>query len=429
MKILNNRPLLSWALYDWANSAFATTVIAGFFPVFFKQYWAADLAVTESTFLLGMVNAIASLVIVAFAPFLGALADCLSARKRFLLVFAMLGIVMTAGLSLLAEGSWLAALLLYAFAVIGFSGSNIFYDSLIFNVTPLDRAERASSLGFALGYLGGGVLFTLNILMVRFPEFWGFTDSVQAVKFSYLSVALWWTVFSLPLLIFVPETATRSGSGRVLLQSYRNLLETFKKIRQLRMTFLFLLAYWFYIDGVDTIIRMAVDFGLSVGLEANGLLAALLLTQLVGFPAALFFGWLGERKGPRFGITVSLVVYVGIVLWAYRLQSQTEFYLLALAVGLVQGGIQALSRSFYMRLVPQGQKAEFFGFYNMMGKFAAVIGPALVGVTALITADPRSGILSVLVLFAIGGLLLYRVDLQRGTEDARRFSLDNMSEK
>jgi len=197
----------------------------------------------------------------------------------------------------------------------------------------------------------------------------------------------------------------------------------------LKTTFLFLLAYWFYIDGVDTIIRMAVDFGLSVGLDSNGLLAALLLTQFVGFPAALVFGKLGESKGPKFGISVCLSVYVLIVLWAWQLTEQWEFYLLAFAVGLVQGGIQSLSRSLYSRLVPVQQKAEFFGFYNMLGKFAAVIGPLLVGTITLLTDDPRSGILSVLVLFAAGGYLLSRVNVSQGMEDAAAFVLRPASVK
>ena len=419
-----NRPVLSWAFYDWANSAFATTVIAGFFPVFFKQYWAAEQAANESTFYLGLFNAIASLIIVALAPLLGAMADHLSQRKKFLFVFAMLGILMTAGLSLVAQGAWLTALLLYLFAVIGFSGSNIFYDALILNVTSLKKVDSVSSLGFAMGYLGGGILFAFNIVMVTWPQWFGLADASEAVKVSFVTVALWWTLFSVPIFLFVNEEP-RSSSVQVsaLSAAYTNVILTLKQIMRLKTTFLFLVAYWFYIDGVDTIIRMAVDFGLSVGLDSNGLLAALLLTQFVGFPAALVFGKLGERKGPKFGISLCLGVYVLIVLWAWQLSEQWEFYLLAVAVGLVQGGIQSLSRSLYSRLVPVQQKAEFFGFYNMLGKFAAVIGPLLVGTIALLTNDPRSGILSVLLLFAIGGFLLAKVDVAKGTEDAASFIL------
>jgi MFS transporter, UMF1 family len=420
LKLFANREILSWGLYDWANSAFATTVIAGFFPVFFKQYWAASQTEVESTFYLGLVNALASLVIVIFAPLLGALADQLSRRKKMLMNFAILGILMTAGLSLLGEGAWLMALMLYFFALIGFSGSNIFYDSLILNVASLKQVDRVSSIGFALGYLGGGLLFAFNVLMVTWPEWFGLADASAAVKWSFVSVGLWWAAFSVPLLLFVKEEqGAQKLSLELVRMSYQNVVSTIKKIRQLKMTFIFLVAYWLYIDGVDTIIRMAVDFGLAVGLESNGLLAALLLTQFVGFPAALVFGWIGHVKGPKFGIFVALLVYCLIVLWAMQLSSQWEFYVLAFAVGLVQGGIQSLSRSLYARLVPVSQKTEFFGFYNMLGKFAAVIGPLLVGVTGIITGQPHVGIFMVLLLFVTGGYLLSRVDIQAGEQQAR----------
>ena len=422
LKLFANREILSWSFYDWANSAFATTVIAGFFPVFFKQYWANSQTEVESTFYLGLVNAIASLVIVIFAPLLGALADRLSRRKKMLMSFAVLGILMTTGLSLLAEGAWVAALLLYFFALIGFSGSNIFYDSLILNVASLNQVDRVSSMGFALGYLGGGILFAFNVVMVTWPEWFGLLNASEAVKWSFISVSLWWAVFSIPLMLFVQEDQRNEKlSFKVMLASYQNVVATIKKIRQLKMTFIFLVSYWLYIDGVDTIIRMAVDFGLAVGLESNGLLAALLLTQFVGFPAALLFGWLGHKKGPKFGIYAALLAYCFIVIWAMQLSSQWEFYILAIAVGLVQGGIQSLSRSLYSRLVPVNQKTEFFGFYNMLGKFAAVIGPLMVGVTGMITGEPRTGIVMVLVLFISGGYLLTRVDIETGAKQAADF--------
>ena len=355
---------------------------------------------------------------------LGAMSDHLSRKKRFLMAFAITGILMSAGLGLIAEGAWLAALLLYFFALIGFSGSLIFYDALILDVTSLKKVDLVSSVGFSMGYLGGGILFAINVWMVTQPEFFGLSSSSQAVKISFITVAVWWAVFSIPLLLFVKEQHTGRDTGNgVFKQAYTNMLLTLKQIFRLKMTCLFLLAYWFYIDGVDTIIRMAVDFGLSVGLDSNGLLAALLLTQFVGFPAALVFGKIGESKGPKFGIVLSLLVYCLIVLWAYQLDQQWEFYMLAVAVGLVQGGIQSLSRSLYARLVPAQQKAEFFGFYNMLGKFAAVIGPLLVGLTGIITNDPRIGILSVLLLFAVGGFLLMKVNVQQGIEDAARFQL------
>ncbi len=424
------RRIWSWAFYDWANSAFATTVIAGFFPVFFKQYWAGDQPVTESTFYLGLVNALASLVIVMLAPFLGALADQLSWRKKFLLLFAVTGILMSAGLGLLAQGAWLAALLLYFFALLGFSGSNIFYDALLLDVVSLKKIDAVSGLGFAMGYLGGAILFAFNVWMVSDPAFFGIADSAAAVKISFISVGIWWALFSLPLLLFVKEHSTaQQFRPAVLVETLLTLRQTLRHVSSLKQTFTFLLAYWFYIDGVDTIIRMAVDFGLSIGLESNSLLLALLVTQLVGFPAAILMGRAGEKFGPKIVIGLSLLVYSLIVVFAYSLQSKAEFFMLAVAVGLVQGGVQSLSRSLYARLIPSNKKAEFFGFYNMLGKFAAVVGPLLVGVSALLTDNSRFGILSVLLLFVTGGYLLSRVNIEKGTEDAVNYTLYTASEK
>ncbi|MEW7981841.1 MAG: MFS transporter [Candidatus Sedimenticola endophacoides] len=415
--------ILAWALYDWANSAFATTVMAGFFPVFFKQYWASGLAASESTFWLGVANAFASVCVVLMAPLIGAIADQGGVRKRFLLFFTAMGIVMTGGLFLVAQGFWALAVALYIVAIIGFSGSLVFYDSLLFDVTDERGFDFVSALGFAAGYLGGGLLFAINVLMTLYPQSFGLVDAAEAVRVSFLSVALWWGLFSIPVLLLVREHDGHPGQGgqgwgEMVGGGVRRLRATFAQVRRLRHTFLFLLAYWCYIDGVDTIVRMAVDYGLSLGFEANGLMVALLITQFVGFPAALGFGVLGRRWGPRPGILLAIGVYLLVILWAYRMQSQWEFYLLAVAIGLVQGGIQALSRSFYARLIPRNQSGEFFGFFNMMAKFAAVLGPLLMGVVSLIAGSPRLSILSVALLFVAGALLLYRVDPREGAAQA-----------
>jgi UMF1 family MFS transporter len=411
----------AWALYDWANSAFATTVMAGFFPVFFKQYWFNTKDVTESTFLLGSANALASLLVVILAPVLGAIADRAGAKKRFLLFFALLGVVMTGGLYLVAQGDWLMALVLYVLAVLGFSSGNLFYDALLVDVAGDGQLDRVSALGFSLGYLGGGVLFGFNILMVSFPQAFGLADAAAAVRHSFLSVALWWALFSIPVMLFVQERQPARPLG--WLASVRGgliqLRETLGRVRQLRMTFLFLLAYWLYIDGVDTIVRMAVDYGLSLGFESNSLLVALLITQFVGFPAAILFGRLGGRYGARRGIMLAIGIYMLIILGAYQMEETWEFYLLAVAIGLVQGGIQALSRSFYARIIPRDKAGEFFGFYNMLGKFAAVAGPLLMGWVSLSTGSPRLSILSVLLLFIAGALLLAFVDEAEGHRQAR----------
>jgi UMF1 family MFS transporter len=417
----DRRKVLSWALYDWANSAFATTVMAGFFPLFFKQYWSVGTDVTRSTFQLGMANALASVVVVALAPVLGAIADRAGSKKRFLLFFCAVGVAATAGLYAVGAGRWGVAAALYVAATIGFSGGNVFYDALLVSIAREDRVDFVSALGFAAGYLGGGILFAVNVATVLTPATFGLADSTQAVRVSFLAVAAWWAVFSVPVFLFVDEPR---GGGRVpwptaVVGGFRQLAATFREVRRLRVVFLFLAGYWLYIDGVDTIVRMAVDYGMSIGLPSNSLITALLVTQFVGFPAAIAFGKFGERVGPKAGILVAVGVYVLVTFWAYSMDSEWEFMGLAVVIGLVQGGVQCLSRSFYTRIIPPGKAGEFFGFYNMLGKFAAVIGPVLMGWVAVATGEPRRAIFAVTFLLVAGGGLLYFVDEQEGRRQAR----------
>lgn len=396
--------------------------MAGFFPVFFKQYWNAGAPVVESTFRLGVANSAASLAVLMLAPLLGALADRLRWRKGLLAVFALLGIVMTAGLYFVGQNEWHLAALLYGLAVLGFAGANLFYDALLVVVAGRADMDRLSALGYALGYLGGGLLFAVNVLMTLYPDWFGLDSRAQAVRVSFLTVALWWAVFSVPLLLFVREPARGAvrGPGRPLSDSLRRLLQTLREVGHLPQAFLFLGAYWLYIDGVDTVIRMAVDYGMSLGFPSNSLIVALLITQFVGFPAAIACGWLGARIGAKTAILFGLAVYIGVTLQGVFMTHVWQFYLLAVLVGLVQGGVQSLSRSMYARLIPAQRAGEFFGFYNMLGKFAAVLGPALMGGVALLTGSPRLSILSVVVLFLAGGGLLLAVDPSRGERDAAR---------
>lgn len=410
----------SWALYDWANSAFATTVMAGFFPVFFKQFWAGDLAAADSTFWLGLGNSLAAVLVVLAAPLIGLWADRAGTKKRLLAAFAAMGILMCGALFLIGQGMWPLALLLYVGAVLGFSGGNVSYDALLPLVANRPSLEYVSALGYGLGYLGGGLLFALNVAMVLAPHAFGLADAGEAVRWSFLLVASWWALFSLPLLLWVGDaTPTRvaADSSGTLSGLYR----TWRELRSLPMAFTFLISYWLYIDGVDTIVRMAVDYGLSIGLESNDLLTALLITQFVGFPAAIAFGWIGARIGARQGIWIAILVYMLVVYWASRMQTATEFYVLAVVIGLVQGGIQALSRALFARLTPAEHAGRFFGLYNMMGKFAAVVGPVMVGLVTLVSASPRAGILSVLLLFLGAVALLSRVNVARGELQAEAF--------
>ena len=429
MRKLFNHQVISWACYDWANSAFATVVMAGFFPLFFKQYWSVENStVTDSTFHLGVANSTASILIVILAPVLGAIADAGRLRKRMLFLFAGLGIIMTAGLYSVEQGQWWLALCFFVFGVVGFSGSIVFYDALIVGVADDDNVDLVSAIGFGLGYLGGGILFALNVMMTLSPESFGFANTAEAVRFSFLTVAIWWAVFSIPLFLYVPEmkgtgsglgTATRYTLSQAVKDGFKQLFNTFHEVRKLRVVFLFLLAYWLYIDGVDTIVRMAVDYGMSIGFDSNDLITALLITQFVGFPAAIAFGFLGKWIGAKAGIFVAIAVYIAVTIWAYFMNEAWEFYFLAVVIGLVQGGIQSLSRSFYARIIPADKSAEFFGFYNMMGKFAAVLGPLMMGSVGIITGSPRLGILSVVVLFIVGAILLLFVDEKEGQRMAK----------
>ncbi len=415
-ELMDKRSRISWAFYDWANSAFATTVMAGFFPVFFKEYWANDLSATDSTFWLGVGNAIASIVMVLFAPLIGALADQGENKKRLLLLFAFLGAVMTSSLFLVSAGMWQVALMFYALGIIGFSGSIVPYDALLVDVAGEEQLDKVSALGYASGYLGGGLLFAVNVFMVLKPGWFGLADAAQAVRVSFLLVGLWWAAFSIPVLLFVKEQNPKPPRNHVLRNAIKEIVENVREVRRFRMAALFLLSYWLYIDGVDTIVRMAVDYGLAIGFESSDLLTALLVTQFVGFPAALVFGYIGTRYGAKSGIMIALTAYILSVFWAWRMQSTWEFYGLAVAIGLVQGGIQSLSRSLYARLIPADRAGMFFGIYNMLGKFAAVIGPLLVGAVTVLSNDSRIGILSVLILFVAGFVVLQRVDPNRSGE-------------
>lgn len=409
----STRAIGAWAFYDWANSAFITTVMVVFFPIFFREYWAKGLPSEAITLHLGTANALASLSIMLLAPFLGTVADQGGVKKPMMAGFVTLGVCATLGLTVVGESQWQWAMLGFVLAVVGFLGANIFYDALLVDVAERAALNRVSALGYGLGYLGGGLLFALCVLLTLHPAWFGLSDATQAVRWVFGVTAVWWAVFSIPLWRWVrertPTQAQRPTLGLLLKRSGKQLLSTFRQIRQLRVVGIFLLAYWFYIDGVDTVILMAVDYGKSLGFATANLITALLMTQFIAFPAALIFGWLGHRWGAKRGILLGLMGYVIITLLAVRMDSVAQFYTLALSVGLVQGGVQALSRSLYASLIPADQAAEFFGFYNMLGKFAAILGPLLVGWVGVLTGSPRMGLLAVLLLFGCGAWLLWKV--------------------
>lgn len=429
MKLDDKKAIFGWSMYDWANSAFATTAMAGFFPIFFKQFWSSGADATVSTARLGLANSIAGIAIALLAPILGAIADRGTSKKKFLLFFAYTGAVMTSSLYMVSKGNWPMAVLLYVFATVGFLGGNIFYDAFITDVASEKKIDFVSALGFSSGYLGGGILFALNVWMTLSPETFGFPEASEAVKFSFLSVGLWWAAFSLPLILFVKEPANRKAkySANMVKAGFSQLKGTFQKVRHLKTIFLFLLAYWFYIDGVNTIIRMAVDYGISIGFQSEDLIVALLITQFVGFPSAIGFGYLGGKFGAKRPILAAIAIYLFVSIWGAFMENKNEFYILAITVGLIQGGVQALSRSYYAKIIPLEESAEYFGFYNMLGRFAAVIGPVLMGGVGLLvkfigySSDfaSRVSISSVSLLFIIGGILLYFVNEEKGKREAK----------
>ncbi|MBW6458535.1 MAG: MFS transporter [FCB group bacterium] len=431
------KSIWSWAMYDWANSAFATTVMAGFFPIFFSAYWSAGVAGVDTTARLGFSNSIASLIVALLAPFLGAIADKGSAKKKFMFTFAFIGVVMTGGLFMVHQGQWQIAALLYILATVGFSGGNIFYDSLLPGVASEKKIDYVSSLGYAMGYIGGGLLFLVNVLMYLKPGMFGIADEATAVRLSFLSVAVWWAVFSIPVFLWVEEPKfgiKNPGVWKAVKAGWRQLVGTFKEIRHLKVVGMFLLAYWFYIDGVDTIIRMAVSIGSALGFPASALITTLLITQFVAFFGSLLYSMLAKKIGAKQSLYVGILAYSIITMIGFFMSEVWHFYVLGIAVGLFQGGIQAISRSFYSRIIPENKAAEFYGFFNMLGKFAAVIGPSLMGVVGLLTRNAgdlqigslhlenmgiRLSVLSVLVLFIIGGILLTKVNVDEGKKNVQ----------
>ena len=416
MMLDNRKTIFGWAMYDWANSAYATTVMAVFFPLLFKTYWCFGVDQNIGEARLGIANSISGLIIAIIAPILGAIADRGTNKKKFLLLFAFMGIVMTGCLYMVSQGNWILAFLIYIIATIGFCGGNIFYDSLITIVASEKKMNTVSALGYSLGYLGGGILFTFNIIMILKPDTFGFADDTSAIRFSFLTVVVWWAVFSVPLILFVKETpSAKTVSGLKMIRAgLVQFRDTFKHIRQNRMVFLFLLSYWFYIDGIDSVIRMGASYGDSLGFDKNKIALAVLLIQFIGFPAAIAYGYLGNRIGAKRGIFLAIIIYIIITISSSFLRTIFHFYLLAIAIGLFQGGIQALSRSYYANIIPKDKSAEYFGFYNMMGKFSVVLGPFLVGAISLIVSrisnnnelGTRSSIASLAILLIIGAVIL-----------------------
>lgn len=413
----------AWCLYDWANSAFAATVMAALFPPFFSNLaQSAGASPSQATAWWGYITAGTLLLIALSAPLLGVVADFGGTRKRFLGFFAAAGILATAMMATLGDDTWRAAAALFVVANFGFSASFIFYESLLPQLATGAEMDRLSTRAYALGYAGGGILLIINLMMVTRPHWFGLPGPDWAVRLSFVTVALWWGVFSLPLFRKVPEPFSgvpEKGNGKPTIGvAFSRLARTFREIRQYRELTTFLAAYWIYNDGIGTIIKMATIYGAEIGIGMTDLMGAMVLTQVVGIPFALLFGRLSGSLGARNTIHLTLVAYGMISVGGFFMANATHFYILAAMVGMVQGGAQALSRSVFASMVPRHRTAEFFGFYSTSGKLAGVAGPLIFGLVGQLAGTSRLGILSLILFFALGGWLLTRVDVASGQKAA-----------
>ncbi|MEM7431391.1 MAG: MFS transporter [Pseudomonadota bacterium] len=405
-----NRKVVAWALYDWANSAFALSVLAALFPLFFGAYWSAGELESDVTSRLATITAIANAVVAVAAPVLGVIADAGGYRKRFLIMFATCGAVMTGALGLVGEGQWVLAAAFYVLASIGFQSSNSLYDSLLVDVTEPRYFNVVSSIGYSMGYLGGATLLALHAVMLMSPDRFGFAGTDSVFRFAFVSVGAWWALFLAPLVMFVPEATGRVLAAKgIFKNAYRDLRQTVAHIGQYRQATRFLVAYCIYLAGVYTVIVMAANYGTRLGFASTDLVKALMITNFAGFPATIAVGYLGQRIGAKQTIGIALLVYVAVSIWAVRLETIEQFFVMAIVVGCVQGGVQALSRSLYATLIPNDKPGEFFGFYNLVTKVAYVIGPTVIAVITMISTEPTMVIAGVLPLFVVGGLLLLRV--------------------
>ncbi|MEC9489741.1 MAG: MFS transporter [Halanaerobiales bacterium] len=416
------KTVYAWAMYDWANSAFATVILATVLPIFYKDVAGVNLPGNLATSYWGYTQTIAMIIIAAISPVMGAAADYSDSKKSFLKFFVMLGITGSALLFFVNEGNYLLASFFFIIANIGFSGGNVFYDGFLTDISDSESIDYISSLGYAAGYLGGGLLLAINLLMISRPGLFGISSVTAATQISFVTVALWWLVFSLPAFKYLPEPEKRVDKvplGKYAKMAFGRLKSTFVHIRKYRELWKFLLAFWIYNDGIGTIIRMATIYGREVGIGRTDLIGALLLTQFVGIPFALFFAKIAGKITAKNGIYLALIIYTGITFYGFFLDSALDFWILAGIVGMVQGGAQALSRSLYGAMVPESKSAEFFGFFGVSSKFAAIIGPTVFAYTGQLTGSSRYGILAVASFFILGIFFLSRVDVEKGKLEAQ----------
>jgi MFS transporter, UMF1 family len=420
---MNKKAVRAWLMYDWANSAFATTMMAAVLPIFYMEVAAKGLSSNTAASYWGFTQSAGMLLIAVLAPVLGSIADYAGNKVSFIRWFSYLGILSSFLFVFIGEGNYIMASLLFVLGTIGFSGGNSFYDALLPDLVPDERKrDYISSKGFAYGYIGGGLLLVVNLAMIQKPELFGLPDGTAGIRVSFATVAVWWLVFSLPLFrqFKTPPAKLSMPVGSYARLGFSRTWKTLKELKYYPELLKYVLAYWFFNDGINTIITMATTYGKAVGIGTSHLITALLITQFVGIPFTLLFGKIAERLGSKLSLYMTLSIYLLIVLLGYFMSSALHFYLLAVMVGFVQGGSQAVARSLFSRLVPSGRSAEFFGFLSVSGKFSSMVGPAVFGAVGIMTGSSRFGILALALFFVAGILLLYAVDLDKGAREAAK---------
>ena len=399
----------AWIAYDAGNSAFATTVVAAFFPIFYKEFWSTGVDNLTAASYYSWTLTFSNLALLFSAPIIGSITDLSRTTKKLFTFFVLISIVFVALLSVLDLGDWFTALLFFGIANYCFSAGNILYDKMLVQIAPQSQLTRISSLGFAYGYLGGGVLFLINAFMTLSPETFGLADASEAIQWSFVMVSVWWGIFLIPLLIHYKDRGVALYKKSLVKESTIKVFVTLRNISEHKNAFLFLLAFFLYIDGVHTVMALASTFALNLGLASSSVIVGLILVQFVAFPATLIWSRISSRYGDRSVINICIVAYIGIIFYSTTLSSATEFYILAAGVGSVQGGIQACSRSLFGKLVPEEKSGEFFGFFNTFGKAGAFIGPALVAIFITVFDSITIALTPIILLFITGGMIMLKV--------------------
>ena len=404
-----SKEVKAWISYDLGNSAFATTVVAAFFPIFYNQFWASNIDSVLSAEYLSWTLVISNVALLFTAPLIGAVTDISKTTKKLFISMVLISIICVGLLFFVEAGSWIYALVFFGIANYFFSASNVLYDKILVQITSPDLFSKISGYGYAWGYFGGGLLFLINALMSLNPELFGLSSQAEAIRWSFITVSIWWSIFLLPLSITFKERDIQS-SKKVLSRSLGNIFSTLKSIPEYKNVFIFLIAFFLFIDGVHTVMALASTFALNLGLDTSSIIIALILVQFIAFPSTLMWSYIAEKRGDKLVINISIVIYIAIILFSFSLSNSTEFYILASLVGFVQGGIQGSSRSLFAKLIPPEKAGEFFGIFNTFGKAGAFMGPALVGIFLAIFKNTIVMLLPILILFVLGLIVLYFVD-------------------